>query len=269
MSRSNHNINDANISGTVIKALNVLECLAVYSRPMSTQEIAKACSLSRPTAYRLLTTLMSRGFVSHDGKNNNLLGTKLLTLSKVVLESLDLPALARPYLHELCAISDETANLSIVDGSELLYIGKEESPQNAQTPVFVQMRTRVGTRIALHCSAMGKAILANLPPEECHALLQETMPLKSYTSNTIVNLDTLMYELARINQHGYAIDDREVDDGTRCVAAPVFDSTGRAIAAMSVAGPAYRLNLDRLHQLSKEVVRVTRALSKQLGYVSH
>lgn len=259
--------NDANLSGTVIKALDVLECLAQHGRPMSAQEIAKICTMSRPTAYRLLTTLMSRGFVRSDGNYNYLLGTRLLTLGKIVLDGIDLQELARPHIHELCLLSNETSNIAIVDGSELLYIGKEESPQNAQTPIFVQMRSKVGTRIMLHSSAMGKSILANLPAEECQTLLNQTIPLKSYTANTITSVDALNYELERIRQHGYAIDDREVDDGTRCVGAPVFDGTGHVIAAVSVAGPAYRLSLDRLHQLSKDVVRVSQALSKQLGYI--
>lgn len=265
---TSRDISDTNISGTVIKALDVLECLAQYSRPMSAQEIAKVCEMSRPTAYRLLTTLKSRGFVRIDGNYNYLLGTKLLSLGKIVLDSIDLQELARPHLHELCQISNETANLSIVDGTDLLYIGKEESPQNAETPIFVQMRSRVGTRLTLHSSAMGKAILANLPSAERQTLLTQTMPLKPYTTNTITNLDALTYEFKRIRQHGYAIDDREVDEGTRCVAAPVFDSTGHVVAAMSIAGPTYRLTLDQLHQFSKDVIRVTQALSNQLGYVS-
>src|SRR5262249_54576773 len=111
-----NDVNDANLSGTVIKALDVLDCLAQYSRPMSAQEIARACSISRPTAYRLLTTLMSRGFVRSDGNYNYLLGTKFLSLGQIVLESIDLQALARPCLHELCSLSNEAANLSIVDG---------------------------------------------------------------------------------------------------------------------------------------------------------
>jgi DNA-binding IclR family transcriptional regulator len=233
---------------------------------MSAQEIAAACSMSRPTAYRLLTTLMSRGFVRADSNYNYSLGTKLISLGKNVLDGIDLQELARPHLHTLCVHSNETANLSILDGTELLYIGKEESPQNSQNPVFVQMSTKIGTRLAPHCSAMGKAILANLSAAELQALLTQTIPLKSYTGNTITNLDTLGHELERIRQHGYAIDDREVDDGTRCVAAPVFDSSGRVIASMSIAGPAYRLTLEHLHQLSREVVRITQALSNQLGY---
>lgn len=264
---NNHNENDANHSTTVIKALDVLECLAQHSRPMSAQEIAKACSMSRPTAYRLLTTLMSRGFVRTDGGYNYLLGTKLLSLGKIVLDGLDLQEIARPHLHELCAISNETGNLSILDGVDILYIGKEESPQTAENPNFVQLRSYVGTRLTVHSSAMGKAILANLLPEECQKLVNQILPLKPYTRYTITNLNTLMHELERIRQHGYAIDDREVDDGTRCVAAPVFGNTGRVVAAMSIAGPAYRLTLDHLHQLSKEVIRVTQTLSSQLGHV--
>ncbi len=262
-------VSDTNLSGTVLKALDVLDCLAQRGRPMSAQEIARECALSRPTAYRLLTTLMSRGFVRTNGNYSYLLGTKLISLGRIVLDSIDLQELARSHLHELCAISNETANLSILDGAELLYIGKEESPQSSQTPVFVGLRSNVGTRLTLHSSAMGKAILAYLPEMDLQTLLNHTTPLKPYTRNTITNLATLTHELERIRQHGYAIDDREVDDGTRCVAAPVFDSTGRVIAAMSIAGPAYRLTLDHLHQLSKEVIRVTRALSHQLGYLKN
>jgi IclR family KDG regulon transcriptional repressor len=266
MANARH-ISDTNISGTVIKALDVIDCLAQHSRPMSAQEIARECAMSRPTAYRLLTTLMSRGFVRSDGNYNYQLGTRLISLGRIVLDGIDLPELARSHLHELCRVSNETANLSILDGTELLYIGKEESPQSSHTPVFVGLRSNVGTRLTLHSSAMGKAILAHLSAAELQTLLSHTAPLKPYTRNTITSLETLTHELERIRQHGYAIDDREVDDGTRCVAAPVFDSTGHVIAAMSIAGPAYRLTLDHLHQLSKEVIRVTQALSHQLGYV--
>ena len=262
----NREFSDANLSGTVIKALNILECLAKHNRPMPAQEIAQKCTMSRPTAYRLLTTLMSRGFVRMDAHYNYSLGTKLITLGTTVLESIDLQELARPHLHELCLLSNETANLSILDGTEILYIGKEESLQNSQAPVFVQMRSKIGTRLALHSSAMGKAILANLPPAELQSLLEHMVPLKAYASNTITNVDTLKSELLHISERGYAIDDREVDDGTRCVAAAVFDNTGRVVAAMSIAGPAYRLTPDHLHRLSKDVVRISNSLSSQLGY---
>ncbi len=261
-----HDENDANYSGTVIKALDILACLAEHRRPMTAQAVAQACDISRPTAYRLLATLGSRGFVRTDSNYQYSLGTRLLSLGRIVLDSIDLPELARPYLHELCSISNETANLSILDETELLYIGKEESLHTLQKQVFVNMRSDVGTRIMPHCSAMGKAILAYLAPETFEALLQKSLPLKVYTSHTIIDADDLRRELEQICQQGYAIDDREVDEGTRCVAAPIFDNSGQVAAAMSIAGPTYRLKLDRLHELSPEVRRVALSLSHQLGY---
>jgi DNA-binding IclR family transcriptional regulator len=250
----------------VIKALDVLECLAEYRRSMSVQEIAKVCGMSRPTTYRLLTTLMSRGFVRVDDNYHYSLGTKLLSFGSIVLDSIDLPELARPFLRELCVISNETAYLSILDGTEIVYVGKEESLRTLQTPISVQMRSSVGMRLPPHCCAMGKSIMAHLPQGECQTLLERIKPLKSFTRLTITDPDALLHELERIRQQAYAVDDREVDDGTSCVGAPIFDSSGRAIAAISIAGPAYRLTLDHLHELSKDVIRVTQALSNQLGY---
>ncbi len=257
---------DTNFSGTVLKALDILACLADYQRPLSAQQVATVCGISRPTAYRLLATLISRGFVRADANYNYALGTKLISLGRVVLDSIDLPELARPYLHELCTLSNETANLSILDETELLYIGKEESLRTPKNPNFVQMRSNVGTRIMPHCSGMGKAIMAYLTPNALQAQIEQTIPLKAYTPHTIVEPDALRTELAHIHQRGYAIDDREVDEGTRCVAAPIFDSGGRVTAAVSIAGPAYRLTLDQLDHFAPEVVRVARALSRQLGY---
>lgn len=260
---------DNNFSGTVIKALNVLECLAQHGRPMSAQEVATACGLSRPTAFRLLTTLMSRGFVRTDGHHNYALGTTLVSLGAIALRGISLSDLARPYLHELCLVSGETANLSILDGSDILYIGKEESLQTTQNPNFVQLRSTIGTRLTAHSSALGKAMLANLPQETCQSLLAKAAPLRAYTTHTLTDIDALTEELAKIRQMGYAVDDREVDEGTRCVAAPIFDSTGAVVAAMSIAGPAYRLTVEQLHGFSPDVIRVAQALSAQLGYIDN
>jgi DNA-binding IclR family transcriptional regulator len=255
---------EANFAGTVVKALEIVDCLAEHRRPMSTQEIAKAVGMSRPTAYRLLMTLLSRGYVRDVGNFRYLLGTKLLTLSRLVLDDLDLLDISRPYLIELSAVSNETANLSIIDDGELLYIGKEESRR--EIPMSVQLRSTVGTRIAVHSSAMGKAMLAFLPPDRLQAQIDRMIPLRRYTSQTITEVDALRRELNVIRECGYAIDEREVDEGTRCVGAPVFDSSGQVAAAMSIAGPAYRLATDTLHRLAPDVVRITQAVSKKLGY---
>lgn len=261
----NNDIGESNLAGTVIKALDIVDCLAERQIPMTTQEIARAVGMSRPTTYRLLMTLMSRGYVRDTGNFRFLLGTRLLTLSRLVLDQLDVLEVARPYLTELSRVSNETANLSILDDGELLYIGKEESRR--EIPMAVQLRSTVGTRIAVHSSAMGKAMLAYLSPDAVQAYIDRMMPLRRYTAHTITEPEVLLRELEEIRVRGYAIDEREVDEGTRCVGAPVFDSSGQVAAAMSIAGPTYRLTLDSLHQLSGEVIRVTRSLSRELGYV--
>lgn len=256
---------DSNYSGTVIKALDILDCLANHRRPMSTQQIARQCGMSRPTTYRLLTTLMSRGLIREGANHQYALGFKLLSLGQLVLDEIDLIELARPHLHELCTRHNETANLSILDNGELLYIGKEESTSSSGIPL-VQLRSTVGTRVKPHSTAMGKAMLAHLPKDEFEGILMKQHPLHAYTKHTITDLNVLQQELNKVREQGYAIDDREVDEGTRCVAAPVFDNNGRVIAAMSVAGPAYRITLEGLHQLAVDVVRVTHNLSQELGF---
>jgi DNA-binding IclR family transcriptional regulator len=263
----NNDIGENNLAGTVIKAIDIVDCLAERRIPMSTQEIAKAVGMSRPTTYRLLMTLMSRGLVRDTGNFRFLLGTRLLTLSRVVLDQLDVLEVARPYLTELSRVSNETANLSILDDGELLYIGKEESRR--EIPMAVQLRSTVGTRIAVHSSSMGKAMLAYLSPDAVQAYIDRMTPLRRYTAHTITDPEVLLRELEEVRVRGYAIDEREVDEGTRCVGAPVFDSSGQVAAAMSIAGPAYRLTLDSLHQLAGEVIRVTGSLSRELGYVPH
>ncbi len=253
-------------SQTVLKSLDVLDCLASARRSLSAPEIAKLCRMSRPTAYRLLTTLMTRGYVMVDDDYNYSLGTKILGLARVVLDTMNLPKMAQPYLHELSQLSQETAFMSILDDAKILYIAKEEGPQVQASQTF-QMRSNVGTRIDLHMSAMGKAILANLPADERRALLAR-LTLTRYTSHTITDCDALINELEQTRRRGYAIDDCEGDDWIRCVASPVYDGGGRVLGAISIAGPAHRMTLDYIQQLSGDVIRVTQALSKQLGQVS-
>lgn len=253
-------------SQTVLKSLDVLDCLAAARRPLSAPEIAKLCQMSRPTTYRLLTTLMARGYVMVDENYDYSLGTKILGLARVVLDTMNLPKMAQPYLRELSQFSQETSFMSILDDTKILYIAKEEGSQVQASQTF-QMRSNVGTRLDLHSSGMGKTILANLPADERIALL-DRLPLTRHTDHTITDRAALIEELEKIHQRGYAVDNCEGDDWVRCVAAPVYDGGGRVLGAISIAGPAHRMTLEHVHQLSPEVIRVTQAFSKQLGQVT-
>lgn len=250
---------EANLSQTVLKALDVIECLASTKRPMSAPEVAKQCQMSRPTVYRLLSTLQSRGYVTNV-EHEYTLGTRFLSLSRVLLESFELSDLVQPYLRELSDLSGETTYMSILDGTKVLYINKVESTQPIRT------NCTIGTRNPSYSSSMGKALLAFLPDAERDALLDK-LELVKHGPKTITDRDELLADLQRTRERGYAIDDNEMEDNVRCVGAPIFDHMRRPIAAMSVSGPAYRMTMERMEMLSRHVVEITQAISRQLGYM--
>lgn len=246
---------------SVIKALDIMECLAAAGQPLSAQEVAQRCSLSRPTAYRHLTTLLDRGYVTNcQDSSHYQIGAQVLSLSKSFLERLDLPELARADLRELSRVSQETAHLAVLDGTEMLYVGKVDGPQS------VRMHSVIGTRNPLYCTAMGKAVLAFLSPEERDMLLRE-ITLAPRTSNTITDRAALATHLELVRTRGFAIDDMENEEGIRCIGVPIFDHTGSVIAAISVSGPAYRLSDSQLQGLSRLVIGASEAISGKLGYV--
>ncbi len=251
---------EADLSGTVLKALDVLECIALADHPLSATEVAKLCRLSRPTAYRLICTLINRGYVAQADETHYRLGTQPLSLSQNVLDSLDLPELAQSYLRQLSDITNETTYLSVLDDDEIVYVGKAESSQSLRT------NTKIGSRNMLHCTSMGKAILAFLP-ETDRAKLIERLELTANTNATITDRAALAEELAAIRAQNYAVDDEEAEGGVRCVGAPIFDRSGRVFAAISVSGPAYRLSTPRIAALSSLVMDTARTISGRLGYV--
>lgn len=251
---------EAKLTQTVLKALDVLECLASVDQPLNAAKVAQLCGLSRPTAYRLLATLQSRSYVRQTQDGHYDLGTNVLSLSKSFLDHLDLPELAKPILYELSQVSNETTHLGILDDMSILYIGKVESPQK------VRLHSAIGTRNPLYSTAMGKAILAFLPVRQRNALLDRTT-FTPHTANTITDPAVLLEHLERIQAQGFAIDDVESEEGIRCVAAPIFSLDGPAFAAVSISGPAYRLSIPKLIELSELVIKAANDISRQVGYV--
>jgi DNA-binding IclR family transcriptional regulator len=256
---SSHTNPDANLTQTVLKALDVLECVAEAGRPVSAQEVARLCRTSRPTAYRLLTTLLARGYLVLAEEGTYTLGTRILNISQRLLKSLDLFELSKPDMYALSEATNETIHLAILDGAEMLYINKVESSQS------VRMHSTVGSRNPLYCTAMGKAVLAYLPEEERDWLL-DRISLAPRTPQTITARTALLEHLDQVRCQGFAIDDVESEEGVRCVGAPIFNHTGRVIASVSVSGPAYRQSVTHLLELAPLVVRAAGSISSRLGY---
>lgn len=251
---------DGNFTQTVLKALDVLEYLADADRALTAQEVALGCGLSRTTAHRLLTTLLTRGYVASAGEGQYRLGSGILRLRHRLLDRLDLPAAAKPELREICRRCDETAYLAVLDGAEILYLDRVESSHS------IRLRSSVGTRGALHSTSLGKAILAFLPPDERAALLDGTI-LTRRTARTITDRAALEAHLGLVRERGFAIDDIENEDGVRCLSAPVFGHDGRVVAAVSVSGPAFRLSAERLIAFAPVVTRAADGVSAGLGFL--
>jgi DNA-binding IclR family transcriptional regulator len=252
--------NESILSQTVLKALDILECVANANQLLSTSQVAELCKISRPTAYRLLSTLVSRGYVAAVDDARFRLGTQALSLGKKVLASIDLPDVARSYMRQLSDLTNETVNLSIREGLEILYIARVEGSQS------IRMTSNIGTRSHLHSTSMGKAILAFLPDEE-QTLLVEKLVLTPCTTATITERTLLVKELANVRKQGIAIDNEENESGVRCLGAPIFDHTGYAFAGISVSGPAYRTSVTQLKALARPLIEAANAISARLGHV--
>lgn len=256
-------LNERNMVQSVERALSVLEILAEEGDPMPITEIARIAELKVSTVHRLLATLMARNFVEQESNGSRYkLSLKFFTLAQASVYPVDLRAKAHPYLEELVERCNETANLSVLDGREVVYVDQVESTNI----VIVRMSSTVGSRRQIHCTGSGKVLLAHLPAEDRERILSAA-ELKYYTDSTITDADVLREELENIRRIGYALDNGERVRDMRCVAAPLFSHDGKVVAAISVSGPSTRMAPEYIQNvLVKTVTDVAAKLSRELGY---
>jgi IclR family acetate operon transcriptional repressor len=245
-------------SGTLERGLRLLQFFAAVGEA-TPAEAAKATGLSRSATYRIADRLRGWGFLEPNPATDGLrLGSEAVRLGMAALASLEVTGVAPPYLRALADGTRETVNLAVVDGDAVVYIHKEEGT------LAVKMTAQLGTRRPLHCTALGKAYLAALPHRELEARLAG-LELARFTAATITDPAALAAELDRVRTRGYAIDDEEVEEGVYCLGAAVRDHRRRAVAAISVAGPAYRLRA-RAGQVGPAVAETAAAISRRLGH---
>jgi IclR family transcriptional regulator, KDG regulon repressor len=245
-------------SGSVLKALDVIDALAASARPLLLQEVARVVDRPAPSVHRLLRTLELRDWVeSVDGRYR--LTLKLFDLGTSIVSSIDVVAEARPCLERLCEELDETANMSVRSGSSVVYVAKLESPRS------VRLVSQLGMHAPLYCTAMGKVLLAYAEPSERSHLLSD-IELEPRAKNTITDRDQLTRELDAVMRRGWAVDNEEFDFGLVCVAAPVFDRHGVVSAAISIAGPTQRLPRRSWQRVAERVTDAAQTISTRLGY---
>ncbi len=246
---------------SLVKALNILGCLAEDDRPSYTlTELSRRLHLHVSTVHRLLVNLLRQGFVEQDHSTGGYqLGFNVLRMGLRVLDRLDFRRVAQPLLRELNQRTKETVHLAILQSDRAVSIEKFGSPQP------VGLDARLGGVMPLHCTGVGKALLAYQSEEMLHQLARSP-GLERYTANTITALPQLKKELARVRQEGYAVDNEEAVEGLRCVAAPLFSHDGRVVAAFSVAGPATRIPPARVPELARLVRETAQQISYRLGF---
>jgi IclR family transcriptional regulator, KDG regulon repressor len=243
---------------SISRAVRILESFGLGATPTVT-ELSRSLKLPKSSVFEILSTLAAEGIVAKEERTNRYrLGAKLLELSSLVGQGLEVSAVAEPLLKALNKAVDETVQLTVLDRREILYVGGFESTR--------QLRTffRRGDRAPLHCTALGKAILAFLPRAEIDAVIRSGLP--RFTSRTLTEGRRLREELARTAARGYAVDNEEHEEGVRCVGAPVRSADGAVFASISVSGPAHRLPPAKDRAMARRVVETANGISRRLGW---
>lgn len=244
---------------SLTRGLSILECLARAEGGLTLTEVAHRTELPPSTAHRLLATLEHGGYVHQDDALSLwYVGLHAFTVGSSFLASRDWVAQSHPYMRRLMEQAGETANLAILDGTEAVFIDQVQCNETMRTIV------RLGSRVPLHASGVGKAIFATLPDEQIDAILK-VKGLPRITENTITSPETMWASLKVIRQRGFSFDDEEHLVGTRCVASPIYDEHAEGLGAISLAGPVSRLTDERIKHLGPLVAHIAEDLTRKLG----
>ena len=244
---------------SLTRGLNILEALAKTDGGITLTDLAHRVSLPPSTTHRLLSTLEKMGYVYQAG-NLGLwyVGLHAFTVGAGFLANRDFVGESHAYMRRLMEQSGETANLAILDGTEAVFIAQ------VQCHEMMRILVKIGGRVPLHASGVGKALFAALPDEQIDAILK-VKGLPRITAHTIVAPETMWAALKVIRHRGYSFDDEEHAPGTRCVAATIFDEHAEPLGAISLAGPASRLPDERIRQLGPAVAHTAEDLTHRLG----
>ncbi|WP_158539743.1 IclR family transcriptional regulator [Gordonibacter sp. 28C] len=242
------------------RAFDILEALAQAQGPMGLSDLAQTTGMSKTTVFRIAGTMLKRGYVEKTLEGRYTIGPKMFHTLGYHINSLELQTEAKPYLTALKRSLGLTAHLGILDGAYVSYIEKEASDWGEEA------YTQVGYRSPAYCSSMGKCLLACLSRAELEEALYG-FEFKAHTPNTFTRKDEFVKYLHQVRAQGWAMDDEEYEIGHRCVAAPVFNYRGDAIAAVGVSGTPDSISDDRIDDISRQVMLAASRLSERMGYV--
>ena len=242
------------------KVLDIIEAVA-REGSIGIRELSARTGFPPATVHRMTSTLVERRYLKQDAVSKRLsLSLQFLELGTRVQQHFSLTAVARPHLENLLTETHESVNLAVQDGDHMAYLDHIRSDHS-----MLQLFTKPGARVPLYCTGVGKMLLSRWPASELEAYLNRT-PLTPHTPHTLVDRHKFLQELARIRARGYSVDNQEMEEGVRCVAALVADHRGEPVGVVSISGAAMRIAPQRIQFFAKSVTNCSQAISRDLGF---
>jgi IclR family acetate operon transcriptional repressor len=248
-------------SGTVQaldRALGLLSDLARADEKTLT-ELSLKTGMAPSTAHRLLVTMQRHGIVAYDETTQNwMVGVEAFRIGSSFVRRMKVVQAGRPIMRELMEATGETANLGVADAGEVVFVSQVETHE------AIRAFFPPGTRGPMHASGIGKALLSELPRDSVQRILQKR-GLYSFTPKTLTSTDALFADLNRIRNRGWSVDDEERNIGMRCLAAPIYNEHGEAVAGVSISGPSVRLSDEKLGEYGPVVKRAAARITDTIG----
>lgn len=256
---------DRQVKGTqsvpsVERVFTILEILARSSKGLTLRDLAESTGLPKSSVHCIIVTLQRCGYLHRNSRTSRyLFGRKLLMLTNTALGGLELREQAEPHMRSLARRTQLSVHLGIVEFSEALIVGKIDV-----APGRLGVASWMGKRMELHCTGLGKALLSNWGEDQISQLIKDRA-LPRHNENTIGSARRLHEELLKVRRQGYAVDDEEDILGCRCIGAPIYESSGQVIAAMSVSGSVNDITLDNESRIASEVQKAALDVSQSLS----
>lgn len=253
-------VNDKMEVQSLNRALNILETVGQSETPLSLKEITDLTGLPKPTVYRLVRNLEYRNYIACDSTGKYHLGLQILLLNRWAERDFDLKLVVKPHLAFLSELSKETVHLAVLDHNRVLYIDTIESPH------ALRLVAKLGSTNSVHCTALGKALLIKHSDQEILDILEE-QGMEKRSEYTITTPVEYLRHMRIVRSKGYAIDERESELEGRCVGAPIYDHTGKVVAAISISGLSTRFTVPHIEKdIVPHLLDRTKRISRMLGY---
>lgn len=242
------------------RAFDILELLSLEKDGLGVTEIGHRVGLHKSTVHRILSAMAERGYIEKSADRGIYrIGLKLVEISSVYLNNVELKTEARPYLWDLTSKLNQPSHLAILDGTEAVYIDKVDVVNS------IRLYSQIGRRIPVYCSALGKCLLSGYSDVELAEVVSR-LEFTRLTAKTILDKDDFIRQVKRVRVCGWSVDDEEHEEGVRCLASPILDYRRQVIAAISITGPTAVLSKQREEEISRLVVDAAHAISRRLGY---